>query len=167
MSETSNKIINSAKMEAILKRLAYQIYESNASNKQVVIAGIYKNGAILAKQLCNQLKAISPLEVTYAVIRMDKKDPKQSIDTDIKLSSIQNKSVVVVDDVLNTGKTLIHATNHFLSISVKQLQTAVIVNRNHKIYPIKADFKGISLATTLKEHVSVEMEGANAGVYLT
>lgn len=167
MSEASNKIIDSNKMQAIIKRLAYQIYESNASNEKVVIAGIYKNGAILAKQLCNQLQAISPLQVSYVIIRMDKNNPKKSIDTNIELSSLENLSVVIVDDVLNTGRTLIHATHHFLNITVKQLQTAVIVNRNHKIYPVKADFKGISLATTLKEHISVEMEGVNAGVYLT
>lgn len=167
MSEASNKIINSTKMEAIIKRLAYQIYESNASNEAVVIAGIYKNGAILAKQLCKQLQAISSLKVSYVIIRMDKNDPKKSIETNISLSSLENQSVVIVDDVLNTGKTLIYATHHFLNITVRQLQTAVIVNRNHKIYPIKADFKGISLATTLKEHISVEMEGVKAGVYLT
>ena len=167
MGETSNKIIDSAKMEAIVKRLAYQIYESNASNEQVVIAGIYKNGALLAQQLCDQLQAISPLGVSYVEIRMDKKDPKNTLDTNITLSAIENQSVVIVDDVLNTGRTLIHATHHFLSIAIKQLQTAVIVNRNHKMYPIKADFKGISLATSLKEHINVKMEGTNAGVYLT
>jgi len=167
MSEPSNNIIDRTKMEAIVKRLAFQIYESNASNDRVVIAGIYKNGALLAKQLCAQLKAISPLEVTYVEIRMDKKNPKKTITTDVALSSLENQSIVVVDDVLNTGKTLIHAAHHFLTIAVNQLQTAVMVNRNHKKYPIKADFKGISLATTLKEHINVEMEGDAAGVYLT
>ena len=78
----------------------------------------------------------------------------------------KNKSIVVVDDVLNTGKTLIHSTNFFLSKDLKKIQTAVLVNRNHKIYPIKADFKGISLSTSIKEHISVIFD-ENEGVYLS
>ena len=78
-----------------------------------------------------------------------------------------NKTVVVVDDVLNTGSTLIYAVKYFLNIPVKKIQTAVIINRNHKKFPIKADFKGISLSTTIKEHVDVVLEGSKKGIYLS
>lgn len=167
MSTTSNKIMDAAKMEAVVKRLAFQIYESNVSNKKVVIAGIAKNGLLLAEELCTHLVAISNLEVSCVAIIMDKKNPMHSLTTDTPLEQLKNESVVIVDDVLNTGKTLIHAVHHFLSVPLTQLQTAVMVNRNHKKYPIKADFKGLSLSTSLKEHVEVEMKGAKKGVYLT
>ena len=73
----------------------------------------------------------------------------------------------MVDDVLNTGSTLIYAVSYFLQVPVKSIKTAVMVNRNHKKFPIKADFKGISLSTTLNEHISVILEGPDAGIYLT
>ena len=79
----------------------------------------------------------------------------------------KNKSIVVVDDVLNTGKTLIYAVRFFLKIPVKKIQTAVIINRNHKKFPVKADFKGISLSTSIKEHVNVILEGSKKGIYLS
>ena len=167
MSDQKNKILDGAKIEAVIKRLAFQIYESNAANESVVIAGIFKNGALLAHQLSDQLREISNLEVIQVDVKMDKKNPKHSIETNFPVENFANKSIVIVDDVLNTGSTLIHAVHYFLKIPVKQLQTAVMVNRNHKKYPIKADFKGISLSTTLKEHIHVEIQGKETGVYLT
>ena len=83
------------------------------------------------------------------------------------ISQIENHSIVIVDDVLNTGSTLIYAVNHFLQISVKQIKTVVMVNRNHKKYPIKADFKGLSLSTSLNDHVTVVLEGNESGIYLS
>tara|TARA_X000001036_G_scaffold438838_1_gene487798 strand:- start:3743 stop:4033 length:291 start_codon:yes stop_codon:yes gene_type:complete len=94
-----------------------------------------------------------------------KKNPQKGIEVKGNIL-FKNKSIVIVDDVLNTGKTLIHSTNFFLSKDLKKIQTAVLVNRNHKIYPIKADFKGISLSTSIKEHISVIFD-KNEGVYLS
>ncbi len=96
---------------------------------------------------------------------MIKKNPQKGIEVKGNIL-FKNKSIVIVDDVLNTGKTLIHSTNFFLSKDLKKIQTAVLVNRNHKIYPIKADFKGISLSTSIKEHISVIFD-KNEGVYLS
>jgi len=67
--------------------------------------------------------------------------------------------LVLVDDVLNSGTTLIYGVKHFLEVPLKKFKTAVLVNRNHKKYPIKADFKGISLSTSLHEHVNIHLEG--------
>ena len=83
------------------------------------------------------------------------------------ISQIENHSIVVIDDVLNTGSTLIYAVNYFLRISVKQIKTVVMVNRNHKKYPIKADFKGLSLSTSLNDLVTVVFEGDESGIYLS
>jgi pyrimidine operon attenuation protein/uracil phosphoribosyltransferase len=99
-------------------------------------------------------------------IIIDKKHPMNPPVLSNAIENCENKSVVVVDDVLSTGSTLIYAVSHFLSIKLKKIQTAVLVNRNHKNYPIKGDFKGISLSTSIKEHIDVAF-GKDEGVYLS
>ena len=83
------------------------------------------------------------------------------------MSAYKDKSLVLVDDVLNSGTTLMYAIKHFLDVPLKQFKTAVLVNRNHKKYPVKADFKGISLSTSLQEHVTVEFSKKEAIAYLS
>ena len=97
---------------------------------------------------------------------IDKKKPLQPITTSISVNDYKNKSLVLVDDVLNSGTTLIYGIKHFLEVPLKRFKTAVLVNRNHKKYPVKADFKGISLSTSIKEHVQVEFNETNAIAYL-
>ena len=98
---------------------------------------------------------------------MDKKNPLQGITTTVAAEHYTHKAVIVVDDVLNSGLTLIYGVKHFLEVPLKKLTTAVLVNRNHKRYPIKADFKGISLSTSLQEHISVVFEEENYSVNLS
>jgi len=100
-------------------------------------------------------------------IKINKKNPTKKISSSIDKKKCINKNIIIVDDVLNTGSTLIYAVNYFLKIPVKKIQTAVIINRNHKKFPVKADFKGISLSTSIKEHVDVILEGSKQGIYLS
>jgi pyrimidine operon attenuation protein/uracil phosphoribosyltransferase len=88
-------------------------------------------------------------------VSIDKKKPWETITTSISPKAYSNKSLILVDDVLNSGTTLIYGVKHFLDVPLKQFKTAVLVNRNHKKYPVKADFKGISLSTSLQEHIQV------------
>ena len=98
---------------------------------------------------------------------MDKNDPlKSGVSTSIPEEDYIHKSIVLVDDVLNSGTTLIYGVHHFLKTPLNQLKTAVLVNRNHKKYPVKADYKGISLSTSLQEHVNVFFESKNDRVFL-
>ena len=90
---------------------------------------------------------------------IDKKNPLSPITTSVAASDYSNKSIVLIDDVLNSGSTLIYGVKHFLDVPVKQFKTAVLVNRNHKKFPVKADYKGISLSTSLNEHVEVILTG--------
>ena len=149
-----------------IKRIAYQIYETHFEDSQLILAGIAHNGVILAKRIREELEKISDIDVIFMEIKVDKKNPINQIVLSKKLEVCENNSVVVVDDVLNTGSTLIYAVTHFLSIKLKKLQTAILVNRNHKNFPIKGDFKGISLSTSIKEHIDVAF-GNNEGVYLS
>ena len=159
-------ILNNEKVQHKIKRIAYEIYETNIDEKEVILAGIQKNGYTLAQMLKDILAEISPIEVTLCAVIMDKKKPRASVETSIPAEEYKNKSLVLVDDVLNSGTTLIYAAKLFLEVPLKRFNTAVLVNRNHKKYPIKADFKGISLSTSLQEHVSVEFKGKTAVAYL-
>ena len=129
--------------------------------------GIGKKGKRLSSLIGKSLSSISNIEVQFITLEIDKKNPLNNIKSDKPIDQLQNSSIVVVDDVLNTGSTLIYAVSYFLKVQVKSIKTAVMVNRNHKKFPIKADFKGISLSTTLNEHISVILEGPDAGIYLS
>ena len=166
MQENINKIMDANDIHKTVKRIAYQIYETHFEDSQLILAGIAHNGVILAKRIREELDKISDIDVIFMEIKVDKKNPINPIVLSKKLEVCENNSVVVVDDVLNTGSTLIYAVTHFLSIKLKKLQTAVLVNRNHKNFPIKGNFKGISLSTSIKEHIDVAF-GNNEGVYLS
>ena len=165
MEGKKNKIMDQKHIQKTIKRISYQIYETNSEENELVLAGIRENGLELATRIQKELKKISDLDVVLIEIRMDKKNPRDKISMSQSISFCENKSVVVVDDVLNTGKTLIYAVKKFLSIKLKKIQTAVLVNRNHKNFPIKGDFKGISLSTSIKEHINVRF-GKDEGIYL-
>ncbi|WP_297795497.1 phosphoribosyltransferase family protein [uncultured Eudoraea sp.] len=162
-----NKILSHIQIQHKIRRIAYQIYETNVSEKKIIIAGIEGGGLNFAKKLQVVLKDITSAEIVLCKVTMDKKNPiKSGVNMSIPESEYRNKSVVLVDDVLNSGTTLIYGVHHFLKTPLKQLKTAVLVNRNHKKYPVKADFKGISLSTSLQEHVKVEFKSKNDAVYL-
>ncbi len=144
-----------------LKRIAYQVYETNIEEKEVVIAGIEANGYLVAKKLKRLVEQISPIKVTLCKVMIDKVQPTNPIRTSLSKKDYTNKSVLLVDDVLHSGTTLIYGVKHFLEVPLKQFKTAVLVDRNHKKYPVKADFKGISLSTSISENVSVIIEKDN------
>ncbi|SIS90376.1 pyrimidine operon attenuation protein / uracil phosphoribosyltransferase [Zobellia uliginosa] len=162
-----NKILTHQQIQYKIERIAYQIYEANVEEKEIIIAGIDGGGLNFAKKLQKVLEKVTDAEITLCKVIMDKKDPLRSgVKTSIPESEYQDKSIVLVDDVLNSGTTLIYGVHHFLKTPVKQLKTAVLVNRNHKKYPVKADYKGISLSTSLQEHVHVKFQSKNDMVYL-
>lgn len=162
-----NIILNNEQINQKIKRIAYQIYEVNSNENEIVIAGIVGNGFQLALRIKETLENISPLKIILCEVKIDKKNPINQIHTSIPIESFKDLSVVLVDDVLSTGKTLIYGVAHFLQVSLKQLKTAVLINRNHKKYPIKADFKGLSLSTTSQEHISIEIKKGIFTAYLT
>ena len=162
-----NKILSHNQIQHKVRRMAYQIFEANVSEKEIIIAGIDGGGLNFAKKIQKILTDITTAEIKLCKVFMDKSDPlKSGVTTSIAEEEYQNKSVVLVDDVLNSGTTLIYGVHHFLKTPLKQLKTAVLVNRNHKKYPVKADYKGISLSTSLQEHVQVEFKSKNDSVYL-
>jgi pyrimidine operon attenuation protein/uracil phosphoribosyltransferase len=166
MEVKNNIILNHDEINHKIRRIAFQIYESNVNEKEVVLAGIESNGYIFAKKLKSVLQKISDIDVILCKVSIDKKNPRLEIKTSLPPEAYENKSLVLVDDVLNSGTTLIYGVKHFLNVPLKKFKTAVLVNRNHKKYPVKADFKGISLSTSLHEHVKINLEGKTFEAYL-
>ncbi len=164
---TNNIILTAIEVEQKILRIAYQVYESNSNETEIVIAGIAKNGFLFAQKLAKILVKISDLKIILCEVTIDKKKPLNTVKTSLTSEEYKNKSLVLVDDVLNSGTTLIYGIKHFLNVPLKQFKTAVLVNRNHKKYPVKADFKGISLSTSLKEHVTVEFSKNDIVAYLS
>ncbi|HPF12401.1 MAG TPA: phosphoribosyltransferase family protein [Flavobacteriaceae bacterium] len=166
MRIATNTILSHQQICHKIKRMAFQVYESNVGEKEVVIAGILENGFVLAKKLKAEIEKIAPLRVVLCEVSMDKLAPIGTIACSLEVSKIQDKSLILVDDVLNSGTTLIYGVQFFLNIPLKQFKTAVLVDRNHKKYPVKADFKGISLSTSLNENVVVSFAKNNYSVFL-
>lgn len=162
-----NKILSHDQIQHKVRRIAYQIFEANVDEKQIVIAGVEGGGLSFAKKIQRVLQDITQAEILLCKVSMDKKNPLESgVKTSISEEDYANKSIVLIDDVLNSGTTLIYGVHHFLKTPLKQLKTAVLVNRNHKKYPVKADYKGISLSTSLQEHIKVEFKSKNDSVSL-
>lgn len=161
MLQNETLILDKTQIAHKLKRMAYQVYEANVNEHEVVIAGIKENGFLFAKRLKKEIEKVSPLKVVLCEVILDKKNPLTSVKTSIKPEDYQHKSLLLVDDVLHSGTTLIYGVKHFLEVPLKQFKTAVLVDRNHKKYPVKADYKGISLSTSINENVVVIFDKGN------
>ena len=167
MSEKS-KILDIIEITQKLKRLAWQVYEKNSTEKEIIVVGISERGLILAKQLVAHIEEISTIKTIISHLELDKDNPyNKEVFLNLEEKVYANKVVILVDDVLNSGKTLMYAAKHFLTTPLTSLSIMVLVDRNHNRYPIKADYIGLSLATTLQEYINVDLKGADKGVYLS
>jgi pyrimidine operon attenuation protein/uracil phosphoribosyltransferase len=167
MSQQKVQILSSQKVEQKITRIAYEIVEHNFDEEELAVIGIKHNGYELAQQLSQLVEDIGSMTVTTGAITMNKKKPvEEEIDLDLDITALDDKVVVLVDDVTNTGRTLMYALSPFHQIVPKKLSTAVLVDRQHKAFPVSPDYVGLSLATTMQEHISVEL-GEQPAAYLT
>ncbi|RXG15872.1 pyrimidine operon attenuation protein/uracil phosphoribosyltransferase [Leeuwenhoekiella aestuarii] len=158
MKTAVQTILNHEDIQNKIRRIAYQIYESNVDEQEIILAGIALNGYVIAERLKTILEEVSDLKCTLCKVTMNKMEPQGTVETSLDATKYQDKSLVLIDDVLNSGTTLIYGVKYFLDVPLKKFKTAVLVNRNHKKYPVKADFKGISLSTSLQERVKVRFK---------
>ena len=148
-----------------LRRIAYEILENNRGENHIILAGIHDSGSVLASQLQSILTEISPLSTQLITISFDKKHPSV-IDISNQID-FTDKVIIIIDDVTNSGKTLLYALKPFLEYYPRKIQTLVLVERSHKTYPIHPDYVGLSLSTTLQEHIFVEVTNNEiSGAYL-
>lgn len=163
-----SKILDKGRTLQKVKRIAYEIFENNFDEKEIILAGIDGQGYVFAELLQQYLKEISEINVNIAKIIFDKTveyQPDITLESDVE--TFKNKVIIIIDDVLNTGKTLAFCLRPFLSIPLKKLQVAVLVDRNYPKYPIAADYVGYSLSTTLSEHIKVILSDENElGLYI-
>ncbi|WP_242923353.1 phosphoribosyltransferase family protein [Pontibacter liquoris] len=161
------RILDQAQIEQKLTRMAYEIYEHNFKEQELVLAGIQPNGYTLAGLLARKLAEIAPIKVQLLSVTLDKASPlTMPAALEPAQTELDGKVVVLVDDVLNTGKTLAYTLNALLPLNPRKLEVATLVNRHHTLYPVAATYTGYSLATTLREHVQVVLREEEFGAYL-
>ena len=165
MSDQKKYILSKEVVEKKLRRMAFEILENNIDEKEIILAGIRESGSVVAKVIQKMLGEISAIKTELITITLDKSEP-----TNVSLSKafdFNGKVIVVIDDVSNSGKTLLYALKPFIVSHPKKIQTLVLVERTHTSFPVRPDYVGLSIATTLQEHIFVEVKGENVtGAYL-
>lgn len=160
-------ILNAEQIDQKLERMVHQLHEVCFREEEIIICGIEGNGTIISKYIAHKLEEISDIKPVLASIKIDKRNP---IDHECTLSIAdeiyKGKTVLIIDDVSNSGKTLMYGIKHFLNQPITTLKTLVLVDRSHNRYPVRVDFSGLTISTTLKEHIEVSLESSDKGVYL-
>lgn len=159
------QLLNASQIDTKLSRLAYELYENNIHETHITLAGIADRGMIIAKQLKKKLEKISPLVIELITIIIDKANPIEC--HLLQEFAPEHKNIIVVDDVANSGKTMLYALKPFLAVVPAKIQIAVLIDRKHKLFPISSDYIGLQLSTTLQEQIIVEVEKEKLlGAYL-
>ena len=159
MSSNTPEILGAEAIAHKVQRLAWELYDRHSKAEQLYVVGIQGNGYWLAQQLVTKLNAISDMKIELMELALDKSDPKPA---DMQIDLPSGAHVALVDDVLNSGRTLLWAVIKLMEFHPQQLSTTVLVDRSHKRYPVKADIKGLSLSTTLQETVKLNVENGAA-----
>ena len=166
MGAEKNYILSKEVAEKKMRRMAFEIWESNIDEKEIILAGVRESGSVVARVIQRMLGEISSIHTEFITITLDKKQPSE-----VSLSKtidFNNKVIVLIDDVSNSGKTLLYALKPFIAFHPKKIQTLVLVERTHTSFPVRPDYVGLSLATTIQEHIYVEVkDDAVIGAYLT
>ena len=152
-----SKILNHEQIQQKIIRIAYQIVENNIDEESLYFVGVEPRGSILCDRLATEVNKINSAKIESGTIKLDKDHPlEKDVQCSLDLTETKNKTIILIDDVLNTGKALIYAANHLLQSEPKSIQTVTLIDRRHRLFPIRADYVGLTLATTLQEHISVE-----------
>lgn len=155
--QTRTMILDAEGVKRKIKRMAFEIAEQNTGEKELIIAGIIGNGATVAECIATEIKNICDLRTTVVTIQLNKRQLNEvTLEPAIDCT---NKIIIIADDVANTGKTMLYALKPFLTSSPKKIQTLALVERSHKEFPVHTDYTGLSIATTLQEHITVETAG--------
>ena len=149
-------ILNHEEISLKLDRIAWQILEQHFGETTIVLVGLVDRGFDVAAKIKSRLNKYGNLNIELIRISLDKTNALASEITLDRSELITNKAIILVDDVLNSGITMAAALKEVLNHKPKTVKTAVLANRDHHTFPIQANFVGISLATTVKEHISYQ-----------
>ncbi|TVR82240.1 MAG: phosphoribosyltransferase [Chitinophagaceae bacterium] len=168
MESKQIEILDKKLIDQKITRIACQILEENTGEKEVIFIGIKENGVKLARKLKAIIEQRKDFNIQMYEMSISKKKPHENeISFDRDLENLNGKIIILVDDVANTGKTLAFAIKPFLKYLPKKIQIAVLVDRQHKMFPVKPDFVGFSLSTTVQEHIKVMLEEGSEKAYLS
>ena len=164
------QILDDRQIRQKIKRLAIEILEHNFGESEIILAGLNNNGTGFAQLLLTELLPITPEETTLTLTRI-RLNPANPVEYDpyieMHAEALRGKPIIIVDDVANTGRTIFYAVQPLLKVLPKKVEVAVLVDRKHKSFPIKADYVGLSLATTLLDDIDVQIRDvANMSVFL-
>ena len=148
------EVLDQDQILRICNRFAFQILENSIDSDVIHIIGIKEKGFDIAKIVERELKSITKKNISLSSIKIDKKNPKDSVLSDSNLNKNVD-TIFLIDDVLNTGKTLIYSLSYLLKFNFKSIKTLVLIDRNHKQFPIKVDYKGISLSTNINDNIKL------------
>jgi pyrimidine operon attenuation protein/uracil phosphoribosyltransferase len=161
------KILASKKVQQMIERMVHEIVENFYGEKELIIVGVKSMGSKLASRICKRLEELNHFNIVYHDLIIEKDNPlKATITLQPEANSFKGKRVLLIDDVLNSGRTMIYAAQHILQEPVKSLTTLCLVNRIHRRFPIKADIVGVSLSTTLKEQILVDLYKGREAIFL-
>lgn len=163
-----NRILNSEDIQLKLVRIAYQILEDNDAEAEIFLLGIKETGFVLAGKIKLEIEKISAkVKANLIQVSINKANPlEHAIEYTVPVSILKNKVAILIDDVGNTGKTLFYALQPLLHEAPIKIQIALLIDREHKLFPIHANFVGISLATTIQEHIEVVISEQEQSAYL-
>ncbi|MDX1905854.1 MAG: phosphoribosyltransferase family protein [Bacteroidia bacterium] len=165
MAAAKVKILDTWDIQARLMRMAYEIYEAYFLETELVVIGIDTRGGMLARHLADNLQKISPLHIVRVDCRLDPEpDGTLGIDIGADVELLRGKNLIVVDDVMYTGRTLMNVLAILLHTGPRSIRTAILIDRGHRLMPVHPDVVGIELATTLQQHVSVEIDPDGEGI---
>lgn len=156
MLSLQNKILDHEQTLRKIRRIAFEIYEQNIDEDGILFAGIVGGGYQLAQKLQEEFSKIAHIPCELAQLQLDKQHPTRGpITISAPVSEISGKVVVLVDDVLNTGRTIAYCLPVLLQTGIKKMQLAVLIDRDHRQFPVSANFIGYSLSTTVNQHIEV------------
>lgn len=158
LMKTKSIVLDRRQIEQKTERIAFEILENTFDSPKIYVGGISGFGFVFAQRLVKKLQNISGQEIRLFEITVNKEAPsKSSIALSIDENELNGATVILVDDVINSGRTLIYAVAKLLDHEVHVLKVATLVNRTHRRYPVHADFVGLNIATTLKDHIMVSL----------
>ncbi len=167
MAGDATLILTNDQVDRKIQRIAHEIVEKHHTEKELIMIGVADRGLILSEKLAELLGRISKIKVRTGSIELDKDKPLgKPVQLSIAMEKLEGKCVILVDDVLQGGTTLMYAAAHLVQVPISRLTTVVLVDRRHRTFPIRADIVGLTLSTTLQEHITVKFNGQKSAVHL-
>ena len=158
-------ILNKQQIENKILRISFEIIEGNLDANNILLIGLEKNGFIIAKKIQNFIQQKTSLNIGVVKMTLKKNNEKKIFSDKIK---DDYNSFILIDDVLKSGKTIIHAIKELLKFNIKKLETVVLINRKHNVFPVGVNYVGLELSTTLEDHIEVILDDEKKiGAYLS